>query len=112
MASEAIRKEVRDELEVRIKGRFYGHMPQDKSEEPREVAVKALYLVLAGGMCPSCEQAMEEYKKEIDSGDIKVLELEKDEKAMEIVQGLGIYALPALIAEDVEGEYTVVDHSS
>ncbi len=119
MASDAFRKEIRAELEARIKGRFYGHLPLIRyfgrtggSDEPREVAVKALYLILAGGMCPSCEQAVEEYKKEIDSGDIKVLELEKDEKAMEIVQGLGIYALPALIAEDAEGDYAVVDHAS
>ena len=112
MAADALRKQIREELEIRVKGRYYGHISPDEDETPREVKVKKLYLILAGGACPTCEQAVEEYQKEIAAGDITVLELEKDEKAMEIVMGLGVYALPALFAEDEEGEFVVVDQSA
>ncbi len=100
---------VRGELRTRVNQRFYGHLP-DSTEGEREVKVKALYLVVAGFGCPGCEQAIEEYKKEIESGDVKVVSVEdKDEKAMDIVFKLGLYALPALVAEDEEGEYLVMD---
>ena len=99
---------IRDELRTRVNQRFYGHLPEEGSE--REVKVKALYLVVAGFGCPGCEQAEEEYKKEIASGDVKVISVEeKDDKAMDIVFKLGLYALPALVAEDEEGEYLVMD---
>jgi len=108
-----LRREIHDELEVRVKGRFYGHISPDEDDTPRQVQVKKLYLILAGGDgCPGCEQALEEYAKEIKSGDIEVLQVETDEKAIEIVTNLGFYALPALIAEDEEGDYSVVDHTS
>lgn len=102
--------EVREELRARVNQRFYGHDAPELKEGEREVKVKALYLVLAGFGCPGCDQAEEEYKKEIESGDVVVVSVEdKDEKAMDIVLKLGLYALPALVAEDEEGEYLVMD---
>ena len=112
-AAPTLREEIHRDLEVRVKGRYYGHISPDLDEAPREVQVKKLYLVLAGaGTCPGCEQALEEYKAEIDSGDIEVIDPETDDKALEIVTTLGFYALPALIAEDEEGEYMVVDNTT
>ena len=102
------RKEIHDELQVRVNSRYYGHISPD--EEPREVKVKKLYLVLAGFGCPGCDEAEEAYKKEIESGNVTVVSVEdNDEKAMDIVQKLAIYALPALVAEDEEGDYLVLD---
>jgi len=101
--------DVRAELRTRVEQRFYGHLP-DAKEGEREVKVKALYLVVAGFGCLGCEQAEEEYKKEIESGDVKVVSVEeKDEKALDIVMALGLYGLPALVAEDEEGGYLVMD---
>lgn len=106
------RNEIREELKARVLGRYYGHIPSDEGEAPREVQVKKLYLILAGAGCPSCEEALEEYKAEIDAGQIEVLDPENDDKAIEIVSKLGFYSLPALVAEDVEGDYMVVDNAS
>ncbi len=101
-----LREEVHRELEIRVKGRYYGHISPDVDEEPE---VKKLYLILAGAGCPGCEEAIEAYEKEIASGDIEVHDIQDSEKAMEIVIALGIYALPALVAEDMNGNYMVID---
>jgi|SRR5271157_838681 len=99
--------EIREELRARVNQRFYGHIPEG---ETREVKVKALWLVLAGFGCPGCDEAEEEYKKEIESGDVTVVSVEdKNEKAMDIMIKLGLYALPALVVEDADGEYLVMD---
>ena len=103
---------IHQELEIRTKGRYYGHVSPDSDEAPREVQVKKLYLVLAGDCCPGCDQALEEYAEEIKSGDIIVLDSLTDDKGIEIVTTLGFYALPALIAEDEEGDYVVVDNTT
>ena len=109
-SSDALRKDIREELQLRVKGRYYGHTSPDTEE--RRVNVVKLYLILAGGDgCPSCEKAVEEYQAEIDSGDIEVIEAETSEKAMEIIQRLGLYALPAVVAEDEEGDYVMVDQT-
>jgi hypothetical protein len=107
MVDENLRREIHDELELRVKSRYYGHISPD--EEEREIKVVKLYLVLAGYGCPGCEMALEAYKKEIDRGDIEVIDVENDEKATSIVSALGLFALPALVAEDAEGDYLVVD---
>ncbi len=73
-----------------------------------EVAVKTLYLVVAGGGCPGCEEAEEEFKKEIAAGDMTVVSAQ-DDKGIEIVMKLGLYALPVVVAETVEGEYVVME---
>lgn len=72
-----------------------------------EVEVKTLYLVVAGGGCPGCEEAEEEFKKEISSGQMQVVSVQ-DDKGIEIVMALGLYALPAVVAETVDGDYLVV----
>jgi len=88
--------------------------PQATEEMPlpepgtTEVAVKALYLVVAGGGCPGCEEAQEEFKKEIASGQMTVVSVQ-DDKGIEIVMKLGLYALPVVVAETVEGEYVVME---
>ena len=100
------------QLDLRVKSRFYGNVSPDEDEE-RRVQVKKLYLILAGGDgCPGCEAALEEYSKEIAAGDIEVLNAETDDKAIEIVTRLAFYALPALVAEDEDGDYVVIDHTS
>jgi len=81
--------------------------PLDDASPPREVAVKQLFIVLAGSGCPGCDEIQEEYKKEIAAGDITVVSVQ-DDKGIEIVMALGLYALPVLVAESVEGEYLVV----
>ena len=107
MPEEIDSEAVREELRIRVNQRFYGHLP---NEEVREIKVKALYLVLPGFGCPGCDEAEEEYKKEIESGDIEVVSVEdKDPKAMDIMIKLGLYALPALVAESEEGDYVVMD---
>jgi hypothetical protein len=107
-----LRDEIREELKVRVMGRFYGHISPDDEEPAREVQIVKLYLVLAGDGCPGCEQAIEEYKKEIDAGEIEVLDPQTSDKAIEMVTALGCYALPALIGEDADGDYVVVDHTT
>jgi len=103
-------KEVREELRTRVNQRFFGHDAPELKEGEREVKVKALYLVLAGFGCPGCDEAEEEYKKEIESRDVTVVSVEdKDEKAMDIVIKLGLLALPALVAETENGKYLVMD---
>jgi hypothetical protein len=106
-ADQKLRKEIREELEVRIKGRYYGHISPD--EEDKEPDIVKLYLILADESCPGCEEALDAYKKEISAGDIEVHDVQTSEKAMEIVINLGLYALPALIGETQEGKYVVLD---
>jgi len=122
------RENIRDELTKRVKFRMGGapvDIPQDEPivmgviddvapviplddvSPPREVAVKQLFIVLAGGGCPGCDEIQEEYKKEIAAGEITVVSVQ-DDKGIEIVMALGLYALPVLVAESVDGEYVVV----
>jgi hypothetical protein len=81
--------------------------PPEVEEPPREVAVKAVYIIIAGKDCPGCEEIQEEFAKEIKNGDMTVVSVQ-DDKGIEIVMKLGLYALPVVVAESVEGDYVMV----
>jgi len=119
-----LREQIRADLVQRVKSRMDGipkspklsfssivgvvdAPPPEADEPPREVAVKAVYILIAGKDCPGCEEIQEEFAKEIKNGDMTVISVQ-DDKGIEIVMKLGLYALPVVVAESVEGDYVVV----
>lgn len=62
---------------------------------------KLVMLVVEG--CPHCKRAKEAFKDEIERGEIEVMDVYKDEGAMELASKLGINAVPTFVVKTPEG---------
>ena len=54
--------------------------------------------------CPGCHEAMEEFIADIDNGTLQVVAITSD-KGLDIVEALGVAAVPSLVVELQDGTY-------
>jgi len=105
------RDKVRETLRGRLQGRglpvgdtvFTGTGTEAKVTDFDTSMIKQIYLVTEQN-CPGCHDAMEEFFDDIQDGTLKVVDV-GDEKGFDIVNALGIAAVPALVIELKTGGY-------
>ncbi len=105
------RDKVRETLRGRLRGRgipvgdtvFTGTGTEAKVTDFDTSMIKQIYLVTEQN-CPGCHDAMEEFLDDIQDGTLKVVDV-GDEKGFDIVNALGIAAVPALVIELKAGGY-------
>jgi len=69
---------------------------------------KAEIILLVSDLCPHCKSLEESLKDRIDSGEIKVLSIEKDAGAVDIAKRLGIKAVPTfLMVSEKDGKKNI-----
>lgn len=105
------RDKVRETLRGRLQGRglpvgdtvFTGTGTEAKVTDFDTSMIKQIYLVTEQN-CPGCHDAMDEFLGDIQDGTLKVVDV-GDEKGFDIVNALGIAAVPALVIELKAGGY-------
>ncbi len=105
------RDAVRQHLQERLQGRgvpsglgeFSGQGVEDSVQDFDPSMIQQLYLVTEMN-CPGCHEAMEEFFDDIQDGTLKVVDV-GDDKGFDIVNTLGIAAVPALVIELKTGGY-------
>lgn len=105
------RDKVRETLRGRLQGRglpvgdtvFTGTGTEAKVTDFDTSMIKQIYLVTEQN-CPGCHDAMEEFLDDIQDGTLRVVDV-GDDKGFEIVQALGITAVPTLVIELTGGGY-------
>ena len=58
------------------------------------------FILITGQGCPACGQAKEMLKDKIESGRVKVLDLMKDDEALNLIQKHDIRGVPKIILKD------------
>ena len=74
--------------------------------------MKNQILLITASWCPHCGKAKEILKKDIASGKIKVIDVDKNKIGEEIAKILGINAVPTFVVANEKGEACVIDDNT